>query len=133
MSLSCVAHDRNDHVQRGDCCEEGGQDEEEEADFALRADLILLYRVEVAERHQVLVDEDVEDKAITVGAEDLRLVSARVRVENEHGRPEGKKKDREDGEEGQDIFHSRQDQRNVERCLVEHSEPIEELSPHENH
>ena len=42
-----VAHDRNDHVQRGDCAEEGGQDEEDEADFVLRIVLILLYLVKV--------------------------------------------------------------------------------------
>lgn len=125
-----IAHDRNDHIQ---CCDRRGersQAEEVPAEDVELAVVVVVDLVVLAEREQILVDHHVDVFILDVVTDDLCSV-VRLLVENEHGRTEAVQEDKEDAEERKDVLDRVVDERDILACIVEHSEPVKHLHPHD--
>ena len=132
LLVECVAHDGDQHAQERDLDQESACEEEDVDQELLMCGLTIAVNHELSETQLVDSHKGVKDPELAKVRHDLIFCGRVVQIEDVERRAEHHVPYNQDDDEVLDAIKSGLDQQHKEGCLVEKSQPVEDLDPQED-
>ena len=132
LLVECVAHDGDQHAQERDLDQESACEEEDVDQELLMCGLTVAVNHELSETQLVDSHKGVEDPELAKVGHDLIFCGRVVQIEDVERRAEHHVPNDQDDDEVFDAIERGLDQQHKEGCLIEKSQPVEDLDPQED-